>query len=155
MVDGIAGWFDCALGAAVSMTNSPLTNTRIDRSQAFFPLLRRLSMKAGETLDITFRIRHDPLIIAWTVTERATGQSQSMSTWKSKIISPADLARDIGQVIGPIATGRARRAFYELLDGSRNAAQIEAALAQIEPPLFPSPEELNRFVRAELAVGGA
>ena len=35
---GLAGWFDCELADGVSMTNSPLSDRAIDRSQAFLPI---------------------------------------------------------------------------------------------------------------------
>jgi protein arginine N-methyltransferase 1 len=150
-LDGLAGWFDCELAKGVWMTNSPLAAHSIGRSQAYFPLAIPLAVQAGEAIDIAVTIRHEQAIIGWTVTQPRTGERQALSTWKSTILTQADLAAQTGRRLGPNATARARKALLDLLDGTRSAAEIEAGLLAIEPPLFPSPAELHRFVKAELA----
>lgn len=150
-LDGLGGWFDCELAEGVWMTNSPLAENAIGRSQAYFPLARPLTMQAGETIEVSFRIRHDHPIISWIIGIPGSGERQVMSTWKSTILTQADLAHQTGHKLRPNAIARARRALLDLLDGTRNAAEIEAELLAIAPPLFPSPAELRRFVKAELS----
>ncbi len=150
-LDGLAGWFDCELAENIWMTNSPLSEHSIGRSQAFFPLANPLTVEAGEVISVDFSIRHDQPIITWTVTLPRTGERQVMSTWKSTILTQADLAVQTGRQLHPNALARARTALLALLDGTRSAGEIEAELGKIEPPLFPSPGELLRFVKAELA----
>ncbi|QZH76393.1 MAG: methyltransferase domain-containing protein [Erythrobacter sp.] len=147
---GLAGWFDCELAEGVWMTNSPLAENSIRRSQAFFPLTTTLAVEKGELIDVAFSIRHDHPIITWTLTVPRTGERQVMSTWKSTILTQADLAVQTGRNLRPNALARARKALLALLDGTRNAAEIEAHLLTVEPPLFPTSAELRRFVKAEL-----
>src|SRR5690606_20151379 len=50
MLDGVAGWFDCRLAGDVWMTNSPLAQERLQRSQALLPLQEAVEVRAGERL---------------------------------------------------------------------------------------------------------
>ncbi|WP_271079230.1 methyltransferase domain-containing protein [Aurantiacibacter sp. MUD61] len=147
---GIAGWFDCELAEDVWMTNSPIEKRSIARSQAFFPLAKPIEVHTGERLTVSFRIDHERPILSWTVARQDGEDSQSMSTWRSTILSPADLAGPSGSPLRANALGRARKALLDLIDGKRSAQEIEAALLAIEPPLFPSEAGVKRFVASEL-----
>ena len=46
---GLIGWFECELADGVWMTNSPLADRRIERSQAFLPIAEAVP---GMTLDL-------------------------------------------------------------------------------------------------------
>ncbi len=152
---GLAGWFDCELADDVWMNNSPVADDAIGRSQAFFPLAEPVKVAAGDTISATLRIRHDRSIISWTVDFPGELPRQSMTTWKSTILTQADLAVQTGGPLSPNQLGRARAALHGLLDGTRSAQQIEDALRTVLPPLFPSDEELHRFVNTELSVTSA
>jgi len=149
---GFAGWFDCELADDVWMNNSPVAESSIGRSQAFFPLAKPVAVAAGDIVDIAFQIRHDHPFVAWTVDLPGDHPRQSMTTWKSTILTQADLAVQTGAPLAPNALGRARAALHPLLDGTRSAQQIEEQLLGVTPPLFPTDTELRRFVKAELSV---
>ena len=93
MMHGIAGWFDCELAEGVWMTNSPLEEDAINRSQAFFPLAKPLDVEAGNRIGVSMRIDHKAQLFTWTIQPGNGGEAQTMSTWKSTILSPADLAK--------------------------------------------------------------
>ena len=47
-VDGLAGWFECALAEGVWMTNSPLAEKPIRRPQAFLPIGEAMPVREGD-----------------------------------------------------------------------------------------------------------
>ena len=49
VMHGLAGWFECELAEGVWMTNSPLADRRINRSQAFLPIDEAVPVKAGRS----------------------------------------------------------------------------------------------------------
>lgn len=154
-LDGLAGWFHCELADDIWMNNSPLAEDSIGRSQAFFPLVTPVEVCAGDIISLSFKIFHEHPFISWNADFPGDQPRQSMTTWKSTILTQADLAAQTGAALSPNPLGRARAALHTLLDGTRSAQQIESALRAMEPPLFPSDDELRRFVKAELSVTSA
>lgn len=149
LFDGLAGWFNCELAEGIWMTNSPVADDRIDRSNVFLPCNQPFPVRAGDRIAISLRFRTDGEMIVWTVTPPG-GMRQRMSTWNSRILTQADLAAETGRP--PILTpaGRARQIICALVDGVRTASEIEQELLAVHPDLFPTPEEISRFVRREL-----
>ena len=150
-LDGLAGWFDTALAPGVHMTNSPLDPQSIGRDQAFLPLARPVSVAAGDTVAVS--LRADPVndLITWTVTPPG-GAAQTMSTWKSRVLTPQDLVTGQDLPLALNAVGRARQVVLGFVDGKRTASEIEAAVLAAHPDLFPSKAEISRFVRRELGL---
>ena len=72
---GVAGWFDCELAEGVWMTNGPLAELGILRSQAFLPLGEPVGVRAGERLAVTVMARPRDEIIAWRWTRRPAALS--------------------------------------------------------------------------------
>ncbi|MFC3100219.1 methyltransferase domain-containing protein [Altererythrobacter lauratis] len=147
--DGLAGWFNCELADGIWMTNSPLAEARIARSNVFLPCLEAFPVKAGDMVGISLRFTSAGDMIAWTVTPPG-GKPQKMSTWNSRILTQADLAADEGKPPVLDRNGRARLAVLALVDGQRTAAEIEAQVLASQPDLFPTTDEASRFIRAEL-----
>ena len=50
VMHGLAGWFECELAEGVWMTNSPLSDRAIQRSQAFLPIDEAVPVKAGDSV---------------------------------------------------------------------------------------------------------
>lgn len=149
-LDGLAGWFACEIFDGVWMTNSPLAPDRINRPQAFLPFGEPLTVITGDRLEVTVSVRHEESVISWAVRVSRTGQSVRRSTWASKILDPRDRvppAEGVPQ-LGP--TGEARRALLELIDGQRSHAEIERAVMRDHANLYPTAEQVLRFIRAEL-----
>jgi len=150
-IDGLGGWFECELVRGVSMSNSPLAHEPIQREQAFFPFDRGLDARAGDRIRATMNIRHDSEIIAWRAENLRTGETRSQSTWRSRILSEADLIPAGARVAKLSKFGIAAQVVAGFIDGKRTAREIEDAVALEYPGLLPSDAEIRSFVRSELA----
>lgn len=150
-IDGLAGWFDCALVQGITMTNSPLDSGRIDRNQAFFPFAAPLPVVAGDRIRVTMNLRHDSGIYSWSASNLRTGERRRHSTLRAAVLSPADLVPPEQRlaVLGPQAHAALIVAGYA--DGSRTVRAVEEAVLRDHPGLMPTEAELRRFVQAELA----
>ena len=146
VVHGLGGWFECELAEGIRMTNSPLSDQQIRRSQVFLPFRNALSVKAGDVLKATIMTR-PPEMIAWDLEVQTTGQKFGHSTWQGELLTPKDLRkRDPQHVPLPSRTGRARSIVIGLCDGKRTLKQIENTVLRDYPALFPSAREASRFV---------
>lgn len=150
-IDGLGGWFDCELVPGVSMSNSPLVDDPIQREQAFFPFDRGLDIRSGDVIRATINVRHDPCIIAWTGENLRTGEVRAHSTWRSQVLSDADLVPANARVPKLSKVGIAAQVVARYIDGKRTAREIEDAVALEHPFLLPSEAEVRSFVRSELA----
>lgn len=153
-LDGIAGWFDAGLAPGVAMTNSPLDPQSITRDQAFLPLARPCEVREGDEVAVTLRADPANSLITWTVTVPGA-PAQTMSTWKSRVLTPQDLVTGDNRPLSLNDIGKARQVVLQYVDGQRSAAQIEAEVLANHPGLLPSAEEIARFVRRELGQGAA
>lgn len=151
VIDGLVGWFNCELAEDVWMTNSPLEPGAIDREQAFLPFDQPIAVTVGDMLEVTVAIRHDTGMIAWSIHVPATGHRQRQSNWESLIVNraPVDAKIDTTAKLSP--TGVVRKAIFEYVDGVRTNGEIIRLVLQDHPKLFPSDEEIRRFVKHELA----
>jgi protein arginine N-methyltransferase 1 len=146
-VHGLGGWFDCELSEGVRMTNSPLAETPIQRSQVFLPIGEPVQVKAGDLAKATLMARPDDNLIAWIVEFPASGKRFSHSTWQGMLLSPEGLHRtNPARVPKPNREGLARRVVLGYCDGKRTASEIEQAVLRDHPGLFPSAGEISRFV---------
>jgi SAM-dependent methyltransferase len=144
---GLAGWFDCELAEGVWMTNSPLSERRINRPQAFLPIDEPVQVKAGDLVRATVMARPADHLIAWVVEFPATGRRFSHSTWQGMLLGPEDLIRAHPERVPRLSReGQARITVLGYCDGRRTAREVEQAVLRDHPDLFPSPEEISRFV---------
>lgn len=150
-LDGLGGWFDCELVPGVRMTNSPLAVDRIARDQAFLPFDTPIAVKAGDSIHATVNIRHDSGMIAWTARNARTDERRRQSTWRSQILSEADLAPPQDGALRLSRTGEARRIVIGYIDGKRTAREIEELVLRNHPGLMPSDTESRSFIKSELA----
>jgi SAM-dependent methyltransferase len=143
---GLCGWFDCDLAPGVGMTNSPRSDARINRPQAFLPFRSPVSVSAGEVLQVTVSARMDSEIIAWSVATQ-TSLPQSLSTWNGKVLPLADLARAAPDYVPqPRREALARASILGYCDGTRTASEIEGTILRECPDLFPTAAEISKFV---------
>lgn len=149
--DGFAGWFDCQLADDVRMTNSPLDPASIQRPQAFFAARESFAVAAGDEIRILLRFRADDNTIAWTIHPPGSGAAHKLSTFNSRVLSPADLAQDSGKPLVLAATGEARAFVLGLVDGTRSAADITAIVLAQRGDLFPNEQAIRDFVNDVLA----
>lgn len=146
VLHGLAGWFDCELAPGVSMTNSPLSDRAIDRSQAFLPIEEAVPVHAGEVLRASVMTRPDDHLLAWTV-ELPSGRRFRHATWPGMPSLPSDLVRSRPDHL-PRTTHAARAAAVVLgyCDGALSVREIERSVLRDHPNLFPSEGETARFV---------
>lgn len=148
---GFAGWFDCELAEAIWMTNSPLSDGAIDRSQVFLPIGEALPVRAGDILNVTIMARPDDNLIAWTAEHLPSGKRFSHSTWQGEIIDRAALARSHPDYVPrPSRSADARNIVLSYCDGKRSVSQVQEVVLRDHPDLFPSRDEISRFVTSIL-----
>ena len=147
VMHGLGGWFECELAEDVWMTNSPLAEKPIQRSQAFLPIAEAVPVKCGDVVRATIMARPADHQIAWTVEFPKTGLRFSQSTWQGMLFSPEDLIRTNPARIPQLGRkGRARVTVLDYCDGKRTVEEIELAVLRDHPDLFPSAGEIARFV---------
>ena len=147
LMHGLGGWFECELAEEVWMTNSPLAEQPIQRNQVFLPIDEAVPVKAGERVKATIMARPGDHLIAWVVEFPATGQRFAHSTWQGQLLTPTQLLQANPERVPRLGrTGRATATVLAYCDGLRTVAQIEAAVLRDHPDLFPSTEEISRFV---------
>jgi protein arginine N-methyltransferase 1 len=129
------------------MTNSPLAEQPINRSQVFLPIDEAVEVKAGDLVKATVMARPAEHLIAWVVEIPASGRRFSQSTWEGMLLAPEDLVRAHPDRVPRLSReGAARMAVLGYCDGQRSARAIEQAVLRDHPGLFPSPEEISSFV---------
>ncbi len=151
VVHGLAGWFDCELADGIRMTNSPVAADAIVRPQAFLPIDQLLEVRAGEKLQATIMARPSDQVLAWTLDAPAAGRRFSQSTWRGTLLSPLDMARSQPDRVPRLSrAGQARGIVASYCDGRRTIREIEQMVLRSHPDLFPTTEEISRFVLATL-----
>ncbi len=151
VMHGLAGWFACELAEGVWMTNSPLAEHPIQRSQAFLPIDEAVPVRAGDSVKARVMARPADHLIAWVVDFPATGRRFSHSTWQGLLLAPEDLMRSRPDRVPRLSReGQARITVLGYCDGRRTAREIEQAVLREHPDLFPSPAEISRFVARAL-----
>jgi hypothetical protein len=144
---GLAGWFECELAEGVWMTNSPMAEGSIGRPQAYLPIHEALPVKAGDRLDVTVMARPDDHVIAWTVVHPSSGRRFSHSTWQGDLPNREQLVRGHPEHVPKVSrSAHARGVVLGYCDGLRTVAQVRQAVLRDHPALFPSREEISRFV---------
>lgn len=152
VLHGLGGWFESELAESVWMTNSPLSDERIHRPQAFLPLEDVLPVKAGQRLDVTVMARPADNVLAWTVVDPVSGRRFSHSTWQGDILEQQRLASSHPNHVPRLKrTAHARNLVLGYCDGRRSVAQVQEAVLRDHPALFPSEEEIARFVTSTLS----
>ena len=145
LLDGIGGWFVADLTDSVTMTNAPGAPDRIDRRNVMFPIETPVMLQAGDTVQVSMRIRASDLLVQWTVTAPG-GQRFSHSTLDGMFILREDLERTNPSFV-PRLTGRgqARRTVLELCDG-RSLQAIEREVYERHRDLFDTESAAHVFV---------
>ena len=152
VLHGLAGWFECELAESVWMTNSPLSDVSIGRPQAFLPIEEVLPVRCGEVLDVTVMARPADHMIAWVVAHPASGRRFSHSTWQGDLLDQARIIRNQPEYVPQVSrTARARSLVLGYCDGQRSVAQVQEEVLRDHPALFPSTEEITRFVTTVLS----
>ena len=103
-------------------------------------------------LDVTVMARPDDHVIAWTVRHPASGRRFSHSTWQGDLLERERLARSHSEHVPQVSrTAHARGVVLGYCDGQRSVAQVQETVLRDHPALFPSREEIARFVNMVLS----
>ena len=150
---GVGCWFVAELSPSVTMSNSPLSEQRIDRRNVCFPLDRPVPVQTGDSVSVTMHILPTQIAVTWTIAIRKNGTSApepiqfTHSTLKGMLISREDLQRTHPAFVPTLSPwGAARLSVLTLCDGKRPLAQIEHELLRRHPDLFPSLSNAATFV---------
>jgi protein arginine N-methyltransferase 1 len=156
---GIGGWFVAQLSEHVSMTNSPLSAQRIDRSNVYFPIDRPIKVAKGDRVEVRMTIFADQVMVAWMVEvweAGANGQRAEASglkgrfkhsTFEGMLLCDEDLRRTRPASVPKLtAWGRARASILELCDGQNSLASVEEEVFRRHRDLFRTPAEAANFV---------
>lgn len=147
VLNGLAGWFECELAAGISMTNSPLSDQAIGRAQAFLPIDEAIHVRRGDILNVTVMARPTDSLIAWTLEHPLSGKRFNQSTWRSEMFDRAELARSHPDYVPRLnRSADARSVVLSYCDGQRSVSQVQQAVMRDHPALFPSRDEISRFV---------
>jgi len=149
--DGIAGWFDCQLAGAVRMTNNPLAPDSIGRSQAFLPAQESFMVEAGDAIGVSVRFRADDTMISWTIQPPHGARKQTLSTFNSTVLTPADLVNEPGRPLTLSAEGKARAFVLAKVDDLRSGDDITATVLAEWPDMLPTQQAVREFVKKVLA----
>lgn len=150
---GVGCWFLAHLSPSVTMSNSPLSEDRIDRRNVFFPIAQPVSVQSGDFVTVTMHILPTQIAVTWVIEIHKNGASPqehfrfTHSTLKGMLISREDLQRTHPAFVPTLTPwGTARLTVLTLCDGQRPLAQIEQELLRRHPDLFPSHSNAATFV---------
>jgi len=154
VVDGLAGWFECELVEDVWMTNSPYSDSAINRNQTFLPIDQPLEVKSGERLNVSIMTRPVEGLLSWSIEAPLSGRRFAHSTWKSVALTRDRVTRSLPDRVPRLSRwGKARKIVMEYCDGKRTSREIEQTVLREHPHLFPTSGEIARFVFGELSRG--
>ena len=151
IMHGLGGWFSAQLSPSASMTNSPVAENPIQRSQLFFPLANPIEVLEGDIINVTICDLPATEIIRWQVeifdgkTEICKGKF-NQNSWKGMLLSREDLHKTL-----PIAkpelspTGQARLTVLSLCDGKNTLSEIQNQIYQRHANLFHTPGRRCQF----------
>jgi hypothetical protein len=135
------------------MSNSPLSEQRIDRRNAFFPIDRPVSVQAGDSVIVTMQILPVQIAVTWKVEIQKNDRPETErlrfthSTLRGMLIAREDLQRTHPAFIPTLSPwGTARLTVLTLCDGTRPLGQIEHELLRRHPDLFPALSNAATFV---------
>ena len=150
---GLGGWFVAQLSPSVTMSNSPLSEQRIDRRNVFFPLDQPVSVQTGDSVIVTMQILPVQIAVTWKIEIQKNDRPETErlrfthSTLKGMLIAKEDLQRTHPAFVPTLSPwGTARQTVLTLCDGSRPLAQVERELLHRHPDLFPSLSKAATFV---------
>ncbi len=152
VMHGVAGWFECELAEDVWMTNSPLADQPIRQPQSLMPIDEPMPVHEGDEVKVNVMARPFDRLVSWRVEFPRTGRRFSHSTWEGMVLTQKDLMQTRPERTPRLSRdGAARMTVLGYCDGRLTAREIEEVVLREHPRLFPSREEISRFVTQVLA----
>jgi predicted RNA methylase len=150
-VHGIAGWFNCELADDVWMTNSPLSEKSIKRSQAFLPIDQAVQVHENELIEVTLMVRPNDALIAWTVRFPAQELVFKHSTWQGELLGADRLRHSLPSHVPKLTdAARAKQIILGYCDGKRSLEEIRTLLRNNHGDLFSTERALERSLASAL-----
>jgi protein arginine N-methyltransferase 1 len=148
---GIGGWFSATLSPHVTLSNSPLARSRVNRRNVFLPVEAPVAIDPGDEVRVNVRIMPAETMVGWVVEVRAADGTRKArfrhSTLAGMLLSREELHRtDPRSVPRLTPRGVARSSVLALCDGVRPLAEIEREVYRRHADLFASPAEAAQFV---------
>jgi hypothetical protein len=135
------------------MTNSPVSEDRLDRPQAFFPLDAPVAVKAGDRLNVTVMARPQDNVIGWVIELPESGKRFTHTTFNGLLLDQEALRRAQPNRVAKLNDrGRARQIVLSYCDGQRTVAEVQALVQREHPKLFPSAQATSAFVEQVLSL---
>ncbi|WP_447972601.1 50S ribosomal protein L11 methyltransferase [Nitrospira sp. Kam-Ns4a] len=151
LLNGIGGWFAAQLSEHVTLSNSPLADTPIDRHGVFFPLDRPVELMEGDRVRVRMDIRPADTLVTWNVTVPGKVH-EAHSTFQGMLLCEEDLRKTKPSFVPRLTPwGEARLSVLILCDGRRTLAEVEQEVYKRHPTLFRSAAEAAKFVAEVVA----
>jgi protein arginine N-methyltransferase 1 len=157
-LDGIGGWFSARLSDNVTMTNSPLSNRRINRSNIFLPVEQSVEVQSGDRVHVRMTLLTNDVMISWDVRVFSHDGSDpkhvfKQSTFKGMLLCREDMAMTKPDFVPRLNPwGEARRSVVNLCDGQKTISEIENEIYLHHRSLFSTRAAAAVFV-AEVVTG--
>ncbi len=155
VIHGLSCWFVVQLSPSVTITNSPIAETRIDREQIYLPF-SPYEVGPEDRVLVDLRVSVRSRMISWNVSLQDSAGSQSSvekhSTFFSRLVPRrawAALHPDF--IPSPTALGLARLTVLNLCAGRHRLADIEERVFEEHADVFRSRSEADAFVTEVLA----
>lgn len=149
VLHGLAGWFEAELTKRVVLTNSPLSQDRIDREQTFMPFTEPMHVSAGGRITAKVSLAHEQRVATWHVQSEGNGTRavRKQSSLQGQLLSKKDLQRMRPEFAPSLSErGAALVTVAGLFDGHHTLEEIERAVLQQHPRVFRSKEHAAVFV---------
>lgn len=152
MLHGVAGWFSAQLSPGVTMTNSPLATSSINRRNVYFPIDHPTKVSSGDRIHVQMHIIPSETVVSWRVKVLAAGSGGEKasfihSTWNGMLLCKEDFARTQLQSVPRLTLrGQARLTVLNLCDGVRALLEVEQETYERHPDLFRTRDEAALFV---------
>jgi hypothetical protein len=151
VLHGLGGWFSAQLSPSASLTNSPLSAERINRSNVFFPVREPFRVSEHDQIRVDMQILPDQKIVAWKVCvgdgHTPVEKAFRHSTFEGMLICKEDLRKTQPTFVPKLDKwGEARLSLLTLCDGHRTLREIEREVFQRHPAIFGSLAEAEEFV---------
>lgn len=153
LAHGLLVWFDADLATGIGFSNAPGEPEQV-YGQTFFPFERPIDLARGDRIEIKLRANlvEGAYVWSWTsVVWRGDATSPELtyrqSTFLSRILSPAKLAKRSSSFVPPALPGYlVDRHCLSLFDGEKSLGLIADTLAAAFPSRFTSAADALTYV---------
>jgi hypothetical protein len=150
VLNALGAWFRAELAPSIAISNSPLDSGAIDRAQCVLPL-GPTAVVRGDRLEVVMDARLDADVYRWRATVCA-GDGSTKARYDHCSLDRPLLSAEMLKNLDPQRTprldarGQARLFVLSRCDGAHTQGEIERALLESHPRLFPTRARAAGFV---------